>query len=375
VVGTTAAEEAARAARRAELARLHAALLAAYRAALRHSESTSGGDQAMVRHVVAVSSGKAARRLRTREHGVDDLADTLKSFSEDVAREDRLGGIFGYVTGQATDLVGILGLIASVSLVGALAGMADGLARFFAATEAVGAAVGQWVVRAGLGVIAIRLGWLLLRGLASYWHAVAGLYQGPAGVRVLLAVTLDAPEQEFFAALNAERPRRALLAAVGPAAATALIVCALLPAFFVGRGLLGAVLAPRPAPNVYLPGSVELFLTPVAPFPLSSRTGLDLTGGSAPRSISTFASGTFATQAARVGPLFGTPTARLSSVLVAPSPTSRLSSLLVAPTPTSRLSSGLVAPSPTSRLSSVLVAPSPTPRPAASVPIRTPPAR
>jgi len=243
--------------RRAALERVQAALLGAYRETLRRSERTlDSTDQALVRHVVAVSSAAAGRRLRTFEGQADDLADALGTFAEAVAADDHVGGVLAYGREKLTDIWGIAGLVIPVGLLGVCFGALDFVLGVGRAAETTGAAALQWLFRVGGVAVAVWLfrgGLALLRGYAGLPGVVATAYRGPVGVRRLLAETLDSREREFFAALDAVPPGRPVLAGIGPAAALTLTLGALLLTFLLVRAVLGA-LTERPTPPIIPPG-------------------------------------------------------------------------------------------------------------------------
>jgi hypothetical protein len=202
----------------------HRALLAAYRSASQRSDAEASPTDLYVRHVLAVSSRRAAERLDTHV-GDDELTEPTQRLAKGYDAEDLLGRASRFLASEAGKQVakyvvaaGGIGLVAGtiISFLKDLLAEGEALGHHAAALWASGAF-------SGLTVYAlIQLG----RGLAQQQYHSIQIYPSSAATRKLLAETLDQAERRFFSALSSVPPSRPLLTAVPVAVVVTLIVAA-----------------------------------------------------------------------------------------------------------------------------------------------------
>src|SRR5687768_11813991 len=96
-------------ARSRELQQAHRDLMSAYREAIRAAEREDPFTKASVTRTVIDSGRALAGRLRTREEGVDDLAESLEKYTAALRPEDWVEKV-GPVTKSVTKIAGLMGL-------------------------------------------------------------------------------------------------------------------------------------------------------------------------------------------------------------------------------------------------------------------------
>jgi len=173
--------------------------MSAYREAIRAAERGDPFTKASVTRTVIDSGRALAGRLRTREEGVEDLAESLEKYSAALRPEDWVEKV-----GPVKKVV-----MTAAALIGITAGVMAGFAvNLIVAVVDAGFVVGSNIVRIIITPGVLFVGLRILQGLYLEYQTGGSAPSTSSAAQTILERTVDPAEGAMYSLLGGSRPAR-----------------------------------------------------------------------------------------------------------------------------------------------------------------------
>jgi hypothetical protein len=190
-------------------------LIKAYKKALHRSGQLDRLNRMSVEHTVAVSSSKAARRLRIASDAPEASVKETSEFAQEIAKEDKVSGVLSLGVKHGLDVLLSVGTIWIVLLV----------------VIAILLNVGGSIV-GGLGIVGLLfVGWQMLK---LFDEILAASWGSTDEAKKIVADIVKPPEAELFKLTGSAPPNHLFLKMLAPIAT--------IPVAFVGLVIILGVL-------------------------------------------------------------------------------------------------------------------------------------
>jgi hypothetical protein len=173
--------------------------MSAYREAIRAAERRDPFTKASVTRTVIDSGRALAGRLRTREEGVEDLAESLEKYSAALRPEDWVEKV-----GPVKKIV-----MTAAALIGITAGVMAGFAvNLIVAVVDAGFVVGSNIARIIITPGVLFVGLRILQGLYLEYQTGSSGPSTSSAAQTILERTVDPAEGAMYSLLGGSRPAR-----------------------------------------------------------------------------------------------------------------------------------------------------------------------